>query len=89
MIRRLRWKFTLINLLFVGLVLVVVFAVLVASNARRLADQSNTAMRLALSWRDDEAPPRFEVGAPPRWTWPRMVTLVSRAVASLIFLATP
>ena len=66
MIRRLRWKFTLINLLFVGLVLVVVFAVLVASNARRLADQSDTAMRLALSWQDDEAPPRFEVGAPPR-----------------------
>ena len=36
MIRKLRRKFILINLLLVGIVLTVVFALLVASNARRL-----------------------------------------------------
>lgn len=64
MIRRLRRKFILINLLLVGLVLTVVFALLVASNARRLSDQSEAAMRMALNWQDDENP-RFEIGAPP------------------------
>lgn len=64
MIRRLRRKFILINLLLVGLVLAVVFVLLVASNARRYADQSEAAMRMALNWREDENP-RFEIGAPP------------------------
>ena len=64
MIRRLRRKFILINLLLVGVVLTVVFVLLVASNARRYADQSQAAMRMALSWREDENP-RFEIGAPP------------------------
>ena len=53
MIRRLRRKFILINLLLVGVVLTVVFVLLVASNARRYADQSQAAMRMALSWRPD------------------------------------
>lgn len=64
MIRRLRRKFILINLLLVGVVLTVVFVLLVASNARRYADQSQAAMRMALSWRENENP-RFEIGAPP------------------------
>lgn len=64
MIRKLRRKFILINLLLVGIVLTVVFALLVASNARRLSDQSETAMRMALNWRDGENP-RFEIGGPP------------------------
>ena len=59
MIRKLRRKFILINLTLVSLVLVVVFAILVASNARRLSDQSTAVMNLALEWRDGEAPPRF------------------------------
>lgn len=64
MIRKLRRKFILINLLLVGIVLTVVFALLVASNAQRLSDQSETAMRMALNWRDGENP-RFEIGGPP------------------------
>ena len=64
MIRKLRRKFILINLLLVGIVLTVVFALLVASNARRLSDQSETAMRMALNWQDGENP-RFEIGGPP------------------------
>lgn len=64
MIRKLRRKFILINLLLVGIVLTVVFALLVVSNARRLSDQSETAMRMALNWRDGENP-RFEIGGPP------------------------
>lgn len=64
MIRRLRRKFILINLLLVGVVLTVVFVLLVASNAQRYAEQSQAAMRMALSWRENENP-RFEIGAPP------------------------
>ena len=64
MIRRLRQKFILINLLLVGLVLTVVLALLVGANAQRLEEQSETAMRMALNWKDGEIP-RFEIGAPP------------------------
>lgn len=64
MIRKLRRKFILINLLLVGLVLTVVFALLVGSNAQRLRDQSEAAMRLALNWKEGENP-RFEIGGPP------------------------
>ena len=49
MIRRLRWKFILINLLLVGLVLTVVFVLLLTSNARRLADQGSAALHMALN----------------------------------------
>ena len=65
MIKRLRRKFILINLLLVGLVLAVVFILFVGANARRLAGQSDAALRLALSWQDGEGPPRFEIGGPP------------------------
>ena len=65
MIRRLRWKFILINLLLVGLVLTVVFVLLLTSNARRLADQGAAALHMALNRGDDELPPRFEIGSPP------------------------
>ena len=62
MIRKLRRKFVLTNMLLVALVLSVVFAALVASSYQRLADQSRTAMRAALLW-TDEGPDRFEFGA--------------------------
>ena len=41
MIKRLRRKFILINLLLVGLVLAVVFILFVGANVRRLAGQSD------------------------------------------------
>ena len=73
MIKRLRRKFILINLLLVGLVLAVVFILFVGANARRLAGQSDAALRLALSWQDGESrtaasrcPPRPRGVAPPR-----------------------
>ena len=47
MIKRLRRKFILINLLLVGLVLAVVFILFVGANVRRLAGQSDAALRLA------------------------------------------
>ena len=65
MIKRLRRKFILINLLLVGLVLAVVFILFVGVNVRRLAGQSDAALRLALSWQEGEGPPRFEIGGPP------------------------
>lgn len=65
MIRSLRRKFILINLLLVGLVLAVVFGVLVGSNAQRLGEQSRVSLRMALEWADGGSPPRFEIASPP------------------------
>ena len=53
MIRKLRRKFVLTNMLLVALVLLMVFAALVASNYQRLANQSRTALRAALLWSDE------------------------------------
>ena len=64
MIRKLRRKFVLTNMLLVALVLLMVFAALVASNYQRLANQSRTALRAALLW-SDEGPDRFEFAAGP------------------------
>ena len=65
MIRRLRCRFILINLLLVGLVLTVGLALLLAANARRLENESMVALHTILSWQDGESIPRFEIGAPP------------------------
>ncbi|MFQ9917277.1 MAG: hypothetical protein ACLRWQ_13665 [Flavonifractor plautii] len=63
MIKRLRRKFILINLLLVGLVLAVVFILFVGANARRLAGQSDAALRLALSWQEREGRPALKSAA--------------------------
>lgn len=60
MIRKLRIKFILTNMALVSLVLIVVFAVLMASTSQRLAGQSMAAMRMSLEWGEDRDPPRFE-----------------------------
>lgn len=60
MIRKLRIKFILTNMVLVSLVLLVVFAALMGSTSQRLAGQSMTAMRMSLEWSDDRDPPRFE-----------------------------
>ena len=60
MIRKLRIKFILTNMALVSLVLIVVFAVLMASTSQRLAGQSMAAMRMPLEWGEDRDPPRFE-----------------------------
>ncbi|MEQ2456372.1 sensor histidine kinase [Flavonifractor hominis] len=65
MIRTLRRKFILINLLLVGLVLLIVFGLLLAANARRLAGESDASMRMALARPDNEDPPRFAIDDPP------------------------
>lgn len=62
MIRKLRRKFILTNMLLVSLVLVIVFAALVGSNYQKLSHQVDGAMRGALSWRADAPPPRLEIG---------------------------
>ena len=48
MIRTLRRKFILVNMLLVSLVLLMVFGVFMASSAQRLKDQGLLAMRAAL-----------------------------------------
>lgn len=63
MIKRLRRKFILINLLLVGLVLAVVFILFVGANVRRLAGQSDAALRLALSWQEGRGRPALKSAA--------------------------
>ena len=58
MIRKLRRKFIAANMLLVTLVLLIVFAVLVGTHSRQLADQSMGAMRMALKWSEGYTPPR-------------------------------
>ncbi|SBV95512.1 ATPase/histidine kinase/DNA gyrase B/HSP90 domain protein [uncultured Eubacteriales bacterium] len=68
MIRKLKRKFILTNMLLVSIVLAVVFAVLVGSNYQQSVNQSVSAMRMALKWSDEAPPPRFEFNfnsAPP------------------------
>ena len=57
MLRRLRIKFILINMLLVTLVLLAVFGTLVYSTASQLERESVTAMTLML--RRDGIPPQF------------------------------
>ena len=66
MIRKLRRKFILINMLLVSVVLVVVLAFLMGSTSQRLRDQSRDAMRLALKWEDEDLPVRIEIDLPHR-----------------------
>ena len=73
MIRKLRIKFILTNMVLVSLVLLVVFAALMGSTSQRLAGQSMAAMRMSLEWSDDRDPPRFEFSPssdmiPDKWT---------------------
>lgn len=68
MIRKLKRKFILANMLLVSIVLAVVFTVLVGSNYQQSVNQSVAAMRMALKWSDEVLPPRFEFDfnpAPP------------------------
>ena len=66
MIRTLRRKFILINMLLVSVVLVIVLAFLMGSTSQRLREQSMDAMRLALKWEDGDLPVRIEIDLPPR-----------------------
>ena len=61
MIRTLRRKFILVNMLLVSLVLLMVFGVFMASSAQRLKDQSLLAMRAALMWGEEGSPLRPEI----------------------------
>ena len=65
MIRKLRRKFVLINMLLVSAVLLAVFVFLLAFTYRGLREQSVSALRLALRWEDEEFPFRIEIDLPP------------------------
>lgn len=69
-LRRLRRKFVLVNMLLVFLVLLAVLAALLASNAQRMRTQTQAALCLALEWADG-TPPHFEIGRVPLewWDW--------------------
>lgn len=62
MIRSLRKKFILINMLLVAVVLTVVFSAQCVSKYQQLQDESVRALEMMLSRNIDQKPPRFEVG---------------------------
>lgn len=66
MIKTLRKKFILINMLLVSIVLVAVFSVFCVVNYRRLERESARVVEMVLNRKDDQKQPRYEVGqAPP------------------------
>ena len=66
MIKELRKKFILINMLLVMIVLSVVFSIVCISAYRQALDESNAALNMAIGWRGEERPPSFHIGqAPP------------------------
>ena len=65
MIKKLKKKFILTNMLLVSIVLLVVFGTLVGTNYQQSVGQSVAAMRMALKWSDEAPPPRFEFDIKP------------------------
>lgn len=61
MLKKLRRKFILINMMLGSLVLLIVFGALLGSTSQRLRGQSVSAMRLALKWAEGMAPPQIEI----------------------------
>lgn len=66
MLKRLRRKFVLTNMLLVSLVLIIVFGLLIGSNYQHVAQQSHEAMHTALAWSSGIRPPRLEISGAPR-----------------------
>lgn len=64
MIKALRKKFILINMLLVFVVMIVVFSAQYTSTYRRLQDESVQSLRMALSLKDIHKPPKIEIGQP-------------------------
>lgn len=62
MIKALRKKFILVNMLLVFLVLLIVFSTMCIASYRRLEHDSIRTLKMAVSREDDQRPTRFEVG---------------------------
>lgn len=65
MIRSLRRKFVLINMLLVFIVLVAVFSVQCLNHYRQLEQESLHVLEMSLGRRQHEVPLQFEIGKPP------------------------
>ena len=78
MLRRLRIKFILINMLLVTLVLLAVFGTLVYSTASQLERESVTVMTLML--RRDGIPPQFVADASHELKTPLTVILANAGI---------
>lgn len=61
MLKRLRWKFVLINMSLVCVVLAVVLGAQVAGNLRQIRAVCDSALEMALLWGED-GPGRWEIG---------------------------
>ena len=65
MIRRLRQKFVLVNMLLVAAVLLIAFTALCVTSYHRLREESLVAMLRAADREGDKSPPKLEVGGTP------------------------
>lgn len=65
MIKSLRKKFILINMVLVSVVLIIVFLTLCITSARRLQDGSLKSLQIILNRQEGQNSPRFEVGQKP------------------------
>lgn len=63
MFRKLRRKFIVINMVFVSVVLLIVFAALGFSTYQGLREQSRSALRAEISRGSEPMPPKFEIGS--------------------------
>ena len=64
MIKSLRKKFIFINMLLVFAVLIIVFFAQFASTHRQLQEESYQSLQMALEKKDNQKPPKFEIGQP-------------------------
>jgi len=65
MIKTLRKKFILINMLLVSMVLVIVFSAQCYTKYRQTQSENIRTLQMALDRRDDQGPRRFEIGQKP------------------------
>jgi len=78
MIKTLRKKFILINMLLVSVVLVIVFTAQCYTRYRQIQGENIKTLQMALDRRDDQKPRRFEVGQGPSPDFARSHMFVAR-----------
>lgn len=80
MIRNLKWKFILINMSLVTLVLVIVFAAICFFSYDRMSDDSYEALQRILSSDIGDAPPKLDIGDKRPRKAPHMLPMFSVTV---------
>lgn len=78
MIKSLRKKFILINMLLVAIVLIAVFSAQYITKYQQLQEESMRALEMALNWKEAPRPEKFEFGQPRPENFTRKVLFVAQ-----------